>query len=212
MSIIDLPINMNNNDTLPIDEEHKIILVGEINSETTNNVVSQLYELESINKKYGVSIPIKLLINSPGGDLYSSQMICDVMNEISTPVYTCAYGQACSGGFIIFMNGENGYRISGKYTQFMTHRFRTSMEGSQSDFKEYGVVMESMLDQLVSFYKDCTNLNEKVILEDLLNDKDVYLSPIDCYHYNVVDQIIGEDLSGITRKHTKTRRSRNNKE
>lgn len=207
MSSIDLPLDIQNENNY---KEHKILLIGEIDSEISEKIVGQLYDLEDVNLQNNVNIPIKLLINSPGGDLYCSQMICDVMNEITTPVYTYSYGQSCSGGFIIFMNGERGYRTSGKYTQFMTHRFSTSMEGSQSDFKDYQIVLDQMLDRLVNFYKDCTDLDENIILEELLNEKNVYLSPLECYHYNVVDKIIGENTDGLTREHLKPRKTRRN--
>jgi ATP-dependent Clp protease protease subunit len=186
-------------------ECYRLYLTREISQDISTSIVQGLYEIDEINKEIGKNIPIKLLINSPGGDLQCSQMICDVMNEIDTPVYTICYGQACSGGFMIFMNGEKGFRITSQNSQFMSHRFSMALEGSHSDFQYHNKEMERMHTRLIEHYQACTGLPEKKVKDLLLPEHDVWLTPEECKALNIVDEIIPmkRKYDGI-KKRTKT--------
>ncbi|MBO4622573.1 MAG: ATP-dependent Clp protease proteolytic subunit, partial [Bacilli bacterium] len=65
-----------------------IFLQGEINAEMAASIVMQLYVLES----EAADKPIKMIIQSPGGEITSGYAIIDVMNKIKCPVHTQATG------------------------------------------------------------------------------------------------------------------------
>lgn len=194
MTIIDIPTQVNSptdvgaQNTPP--KEFRVYLTTEIRAENATEIVEQMYEINEINQQFDYKIPIRLIINTPGGELHSSQMICDVMDEIKTPVHTSAYGKACSGGFMILMNGEHGFRSCTENTQFMSHRFITSMEGSHSDFIIHHVEMNRMHERLVKHYMKCTGLSAKRIEKELLTGHDVWLEAEKCKEYNILDNII----------------------
>lgn len=208
MKTMEIPINVlsakdDDNNELT---EYRSYIIGEITHELTEKVIETLYLANELNTVKKTNYPIRLIINSVGGDLHCSQMICDVMEEIETPVYTYGYGQVCSGGIIIFMKGEKGYRFSSKLTQFMTHRFSTSINGTHSDLKIHNSEMDRMFERLINHYEECTQLPRDIIEKDLLSDHDVWLNAEECYDYNIVDQIIGVNLNGRPKKYVTTKR------
>jgi ATP-dependent Clp protease protease subunit len=193
MATIELPYNNEPNakfgDQAP-PKEFRIYLTDEIRSENATKIVEQMFEINEINEQFEYKIPIRLIINTPGGELHASQMICDVMDEIKTAVHTSAYGKACSGGFMIMMNGEPGFRTCTESTQFMSHRFITAMEGSHTDFIYHQEEMNRMHERLVSHYAKCTGLSAKKIEKELLSSHDVWLDAARCKSFNVIDRII----------------------
>jgi ATP-dependent Clp endopeptidase proteolytic subunit ClpP len=174
-------------------KELRVYLTEAIEPKGAKEIVERLYAYNEFNvvniENPSDYIPIRLIINSPGGDLQASQMICDVMDEIETPVSTCAYGQACSGGLMIFMNGTKGTRTATTSTQFMSHRFIMGMEGSHTEFKIRYKEMDRIHERLVQHYAKCTGLTAKRIEKELLNDHDVWLTSEDCKKFGIVDLI-----------------------
>jgi ATP-dependent Clp protease protease subunit len=181
----------NNIDDYNIWSSFRLFILGEIKIDSSREIVEQLYNIDDLNKTLQNPKPIKLIINSPGGDLYASQMICDVISEIETPVHCHAYGQACSGGLIIFMAGEKGYRCCTKKTQFMSHRFSTEIGGSHTELQNHTRELDRIYNRLLNHYQECTGLTKKRIEKELLPARDVWLDADTCKKLNIVDQIIG---------------------
>ena len=55
--------------------------------------------------------PIKILIFSPGGNLYATLGLIDVMLLSKTPVYTYNMGIAMSGGLLLLLAGSKRYAL-----------------------------------------------------------------------------------------------------
>ncbi len=53
--------------------------------------------------------PIRLFINSFGGNVYAMWMLIDTIRSSKTPVYTICTGYAISAAFQIFLAGNNHY-------------------------------------------------------------------------------------------------------
>lgn len=191
---IDLPFKTSttpeNDSTVP--DVITLFLTGEINIEMATDLCNKLKAVETYNRMNNTIIPIELIINSPGGDLYSSWMICDVMNSMQTPVQTVGMGQVASGGLIVFMNGLKGWRVATPNTQFMSHRFIAGVEASHHELKNQQEEWNRTHDRIIEHYKRCTGLSSKVILNTLLPEHNVWLTSDDCLKYKICDIIDNE--------------------
>lgn len=176
-----------------------ILMTSEIEPKMASGIVQALLEFEALNIQNGTRNPVQLLINSPGGDLYSTFMICDVMSTMTTPVYTVGFGQIASGGIVTFMHGAKGHRICSVNTQFMSHRFRTVVEGSHTELKLQYPEFDRIHERIVRHYIKCTKLNRKVIEKNLLTEHDTWLSAEECLKFNICDRIY--DTSDIKTTH-----------
>lgn len=82
--------------------KRQIQCLGEINSESVNELILQfqyLYQLDSEKE-------ITMYINSPGGEVSSGLALYDVMKAISCPVRTVCVGNAASMGAVLFASGD----------------------------------------------------------------------------------------------------------
>lgn len=63
--------------------------------------------------------PIKLYINSPGGDMYEGFALIDAIQLSTTPVYTYNVGMCASMGFLIYIAGHK--RFSFPRAMYLLH-------------------------------------------------------------------------------------------
>lgn len=183
-------INLSNNHE---DTKITIFLTGELTMQLSSDISRDLLEIESNNRDNNIFNPIQLIINSPGGDLYSSWMLCDIMNLMKTPIHTIGFGQVASAGIMIFMNGTKGTRAATINTQFMSHRYTLALEASHQNIMSQDKEFKRIHTRIVDHYKKCTGLPQKTIASKLLTEHDVWLTALDCKKYNICDIILDVD-------------------
>ncbi|MFA5722618.1 MAG: ATP-dependent Clp protease proteolytic subunit, partial [Candidatus Paceibacterota bacterium] len=83
-------------------KKREIWLNGLIDDSLVEKLYANLIDLESQNN----SLPITVVINSDGGNLWESAVATDIMGTLNCPIKTIALAKANSGGFMIFMGGE----------------------------------------------------------------------------------------------------------
>lgn len=81
----------------------EIELVGEVNSESVNSLISQIRYLA--REEPGEEIT--LYINSSGGDVSSGLALYDVMKAVKCPIRTVCVGIAASMGAVLFAAGDH---------------------------------------------------------------------------------------------------------
>ncbi len=90
---------------VPVDdflmEESRVFLVGEINSDSANDLIKKLMYLDK--KDLG---EITIYINSPGGEVMSGLAVYDFIKIMKSPIRTVCVGDTESMGAIIFIAGE----------------------------------------------------------------------------------------------------------
>lgn len=203
MTTIQLPISLNGiennleiiNDTL--------FLTGEIKIDVATTLVQNMMSIEARNRDLennGIiqsnEYPIlTIIINSPGGDLNAGWMICDLMDQMKTPIETFALGQAASAGLMIFMNGTKGLRKATPNTQIMSHRYSIGLEISHADIKSQMPELDRIHERIINHYIKCTGLSRKKILKELLTEHNVWLDATECKNLNICD-VVPNDYFG----------------
>ena len=79
-----------------------ILVSGEINKELAERVVRQLLILEQEGDE-----PIRVFIDSPGGDADAGYAIFDTIRFVKPEVYTVGIGLVASAGALILLAGES---------------------------------------------------------------------------------------------------------
>lgn len=133
---------------------------------------------------------LTLVINSPGGSLHDAFAIIDIMNGSFLPVRTVGLGEICSAGFATFINGQKGYRVLTPNTTIMSHQFSSGQRGKEHDLIAYHKEISLLGDRMLTHYKKCTGLSEKVIRQKLLPDSDVWLDAATAKKLNVCDKVM----------------------
>lgn len=133
---------------------------------------------------------LTLYVNSPGGDLYQSFALIDVMRTSMIPIHTVAVGQAMSAAFLIFITGARGHRYVGKYTTLMCHQYTDTPHGKHHDLVAQMQEGNRCNKRMVSIIESATGLSHSQIRSKLLNESDVYLDAEMALELNVANYIL----------------------
>lgn len=168
---------------------NRVLVLGHVEIENINQIIEQILLInEEDTKKKTKSKPIKLIINSPGGDVYAALGLIDVMDNSITPIHTICYGHAMSAGFFIFLKGHERY--TGKLATFMYHDISSYYEESVTTLKREIKECE----RLVEIVDDIVVKNSNIQLDYLDNIKEhhinKYFTAQEALELGIVDEIL----------------------
>ena len=132
--------------------------------------------------------PIKIFLNTRGGDVYESLAIVGAIQASKTPIITIALGYAMSGGFLIFVSGHK--RTCQRYTTFLYHNIRTWIEGTISGMKEELKEIERLQIIIDNIILEETNLVQETLNKYNEKKEDWYISAEDALKLGIVDEIL----------------------
>lgn len=173
------------------DKQSRIITLGEITNEHICDAIEQIYEINEEDTKKGSDKrdPIKLILNSPGGDVYDGIGLIDVIEQSKTPIHIYVHGQAQSMGFAIATAGH--YRYASKRTTFMYHEISWETNREKLQYHEQELVEGKRLWQV---YDDIVTTNTKISQRKLdairRAHKEWYMTADDALEWGVIDEII----------------------
>ena len=97
--------------------------------------------------------PIKLYINSPGGEISSGFMIYDTMNFIKSDVQTISLGTSASMAAILLLSGTKGKRKILPNSNVMLHDLSGGTTGKYSDIMVEVKEMQKVHEKIFSIIK-----------------------------------------------------------
>lgn len=98
-------------------KERKVFLQGPITAETANDLVMKLMYME----KDDSNEPVRLYVNSPGGEVNGGLLIYDMLQSMTKPVEIYCAGMAASMAAIILASGGKGRRHILPHSRVMIH-------------------------------------------------------------------------------------------
>ena len=165
--------------------KERIIMLGTpINDMIANLIVAQLLFLarEDANK------PIRMYINSPGGQVYAGMAIYDTMQQVECPVSTVAIGFTASFGTVLLTAGEKGMRYALPNATIHMHQPLGGAQGQATDIaiqaKEI-LRLRSTLNEILSHHTGQTS--EKIATD---TDRDMYMNADEAKAYGLVDEVL----------------------
>jgi ATP-dependent Clp protease protease subunit len=166
-------------------ESGTFYLSGEINEQNIGDCIRWIMS-ENINPTHK---ELTLVINSPGGDLYSAFGLIDMIQSSKIPIATIGVGSLMSAAFLIFITGAKGRRRVTRNTSVMCHQFSTYYEGKEHDAKAYEKETKYIKQRMLDIVKESCSMDEKVIKRKLLPPSDVWLTAQECVDLGVADAI-----------------------
>jgi len=97
--------------------EGRIIYISDINEKEAKTIITKLLELDMADS----TIPIKIIVNSYGGEIESMFAIYDAMRTCRAPPITIGLGKAMSAGVLLLAAGKKGERRLSLHTRVMMH-------------------------------------------------------------------------------------------
>lgn len=148
-------------------------------------VVGELLHLQSEDSKK----PIKMYINSPGGDITVGLAIRDTMRYVKPAIHTYCIGQCASMAAVLLAAGTRGYRKALPSSRVLIHQpWQTGGGGQQSDILLQAKEITRMRDQLEQMLSADTNQTIDKIHTDC--DRDFIMTAQEAKDYGIVDQVV----------------------
>jgi ATP-dependent protease ClpP protease subunit len=132
--------------------------------------------------------PIKIFINSNGGDVFAAIPLIDAISNCSIPIHTYIEGIAASSASLISMAGHK--RFITKNSFMLIHELRSGVEGTYSNIVDEKENCDKLMKVIKDFY--LTKTNGKIdndLLQSILK-RDLILSSEECKNIGLIDEII----------------------
>lgn len=163
---------------------------GTVSTESCLALTTMLRSLDIKSKeleiKYNHRIPIKLHIQSMGGELMPTFYVCDLIRNLETPVHIYIDGFVASAAATIAVCGHKRYIT--KHSSMLIHQLKSSSSGKFAELKDEMDNLNMFMMNLEDIYLKNTEINKEE-LEKLLFSE-VWLSAEKCLEYGLVDHII----------------------
>jgi ATP-dependent Clp protease protease subunit len=167
--------------------KERIVMLGTpINDQIANLVVAQMLYLA----REDPSKPIRLYINSPGGQVYSGMAIYDTMQQIECPVSTVALGFTASFGTVLLTAGTKGMRYALPNATIHMHQPLGGAQGQASDIAIQANEILRLRKSLNNILSHHTGQPIEKIEED--TDRDIFLTAEAAKDYGLVDAVLSE--------------------
>lgn len=131
--------------------------------------------------------PIRLYINSPGGDLVEGMALLSAIELSKTPIYTINVGQWSSMAFLIGITGHK--RLSLPNATFLMHDGTSGAFGSTSKVQDQ-IEFEKRFEGEVVKSHVLKHSNMKSVDYDALARVELYMLPTDALERGFIDEII----------------------
>jgi ATP-dependent Clp protease protease subunit len=120
-------------------EEHlndrKIIINGEITEDIVETAMLQILKWNEVDmdKLPEARKPIRILLNSPGGNVSEGLVLCNIIENSKTEIHITTLGTAASMGAYIAMAGTKGHRKCYEFSTFLIHSGSMVVAGNSDD-------------------------------------------------------------------------------
>lgn len=161
-----------------------IFLTGEVNDDTADIIIAQLFFLESEDPKKD----IYFYINSPGGVVTAGLAIYDTIQYISCNVATICLGQAASMGAVLLSAGAKGKRMALPNARVMIHQPLGGAQGQATDMEIQVKEMNRIKDRLNDILAHHTDQPIDIIKRD--TDRDFFMTAEEAVKYGLIDRVI----------------------
>ncbi|MBO4727456.1 MAG: ATP-dependent Clp protease proteolytic subunit [Spirochaetaceae bacterium] len=160
----------------------QIILSGEINKELAEKIARQLLILEADSDE-----PIRLFIDSPGGDADAGYAIFDMIRFINAPVITIGMGLIASAASIVLLAAPKERRFGMPNSRYLIHQPMSGMQGVTTEIEIHAQELEKMRVKINEMIASETGKSVEDVAKD--TDRDYWLDAEEAKKYGLISKI-----------------------
>ncbi len=160
-----------------------ILLSGEINKDLAEKTVKQMLLMEAENDD-----PIKVFIDSPGGDADAGYAIFDMIRFIKPMIITIGMGTVASAAALVHLAADKGNRLSLPNAHFLIHQPLSGIRGVATEIEIHARELEKLQEKINKLIAEETGQNLSKVVKD--TDRDYWLSAEEALDYGLISRII----------------------
>ncbi len=174
-----------------------------VTGKTVNQVCDLLQQMAQAKRKLNDPGSIKLIINSPGGEMMAGYKLLGFMHQLNVPVDTIVMGIAASMASVLMLAGASkGRRFMDRYATLMIHQPSVSgIGGTTQEISEISQHLSKSRDKLDGLLSRCTGLPLEKIQE--MTRKDTYISPLRALKDGFTDYVLIKGDKGLDKNAVK---------
>lgn len=169
---------------------NNIYFYCEVSKET---ILDLNYHIEDLSNKLMIMsiqngidpIPIKLHIQSDGGEVFSAFSAVDTIKNCKVPVHTYIEGCAASAATIISVAGHQ--RFITRNSHMLIHQISSGFWGKMNEIEDEMKNLALITKYVMNIYKENTKLTMKQMKE--IFKKDLWMPSDECLKMGLVDEI-----------------------
>jgi ATP-dependent Clp protease protease subunit len=160
-----------------------ILLSGEIRKGLAEKTIRQLLLLEDMGDD-----PIRIFIDSPGGDADAGYAIFDMIRFIKPEVWTIGMGLVASAAAIIQLAAPKERRVGLPNSHYLIHQPLSGIRGVATDIEIHAKELEKLRDKINRLIADETSIPYSKVEKD--TDRDYWMNAEEAAEYGLINRII----------------------
>jgi ATP-dependent Clp protease protease subunit len=160
-----------------------ILLSGGINKDLAEKTIRQLLLLEEMGDD-----PIRVFIDSPGGDADAGYAIFDMIRFVRPPVWTIGMGLVASAGAIIQLASPKERRVGLPNSHYLIHQPLSGIRGVATDIEIHAKELEKLRAKINRLIADETGVPHEQVEKD--TDRDYWMSAEEAVQYGLISRIV----------------------
>ena len=160
-----------------------ILLSGEVNKELAEKVIRQLLLLEEAGDE-----PIRIFIDSPGGDADAGYAIFDMIRFVKPKVFTIGMGLVASAGALILLAAPKEQRIGLPNSHYLIHQPLSGIRGVATEIEIHARELEKLRVKINTLIAEETGQALDKVEKD--TDRDFWMSAPEALDYGLLSKVI----------------------
>ena len=164
-------------------KSRSVLLSGEINKRLAERVIKQLILLEA-----DAEDPIRVFIDSPGGDVDAGYAIFDMLRFVTPPVVTIGMGLVASAAAVVLLAAPRERRVGLPNSHYLIHQPLSGIRGVATEIEIHARELEKLRSKINQMIAEETGQSLEKVERD--TDRDYWLNADEAQEYGLVSRII----------------------
>ena len=162
-----------------------ILLSGQINKDLAEKTIRQLLLLEDMGED-----PIRIFIDSPGGDADAGFAIFDMIRFVKPQVWTIGMGLVASAAAIIQLASPRDQRLGLPNSHYLIHQPLSGIRGVATDIEIHARELEKLREKINILISEETGNAREQVEKD--TDRDYWMNAEEAVKYGLISRIISK--------------------
>jgi ATP-dependent Clp protease protease subunit len=160
-----------------------ILLSGEIHKDLAEKTVKHLLLLEDMGEE-----PIRIFIDSPGGDADAGYAIFDMIRFVKPQVWTIGMGLVASAAAIIQLASPKERRLGLPNSHYLIHQPLSGIRGVATDIEIHARELDKLRAKINRLIAEETGVSPQQVEKD--TDRDYWMNAEEAVNYGLISRII----------------------
>jgi len=160
-----------------------ILLSGEINKDLAEKTIRQLILLEDMGND-----PIRIFIDSPGGDADAGFAVFDMIRFVRPMVWTVGMGLVASAAAIIQLACPKERRLGLPNSHYLIHQPLSGIRGVATDIEIHARELDKLRAKINRLISEETGVMPEQVEKD--TDRDYWMNADEAMKYGLISRVI----------------------